>query len=249
MTNAPRRLSAFLACAFLLDALAGIGGAMDYWTFSDKSDGGSGTDCGRVSDISGRVEIRRSTMSDKEPSHRAMPADRLRPGDVVSVPSGGRLEWKSGNNVVVTVGSDAGVRLEGVAMADFPGGISLSRLNFELLRGEARIQVRLNETRPESVLVRSGGNEILLARGDLLANATGQWRIAVLAGGAEWRPHVGMPPRRIGAGRTVDARGERALSASEAAALTERLPFSFELTRLALPPTPFSGDGDEQSGP
>jgi hypothetical protein len=242
----PGRLFALFIFVSLFAILAGIAEALDHWI---APGGGSGTDCGRISDLAGKVEIRHPIMADEDPPVRAGLANRLRPGDIVSVPSGGRLEWKSGRNVVVTVGSDAGVRMEGVTTADFPGGISLNRLNFELLRGEARIQVRLNETRPESVLVRIGGNEILLIRGNLFVKATDQWHATVSDGWAEWRPHAGIPPRRIEAGRKIDVSGDSELSVSEVAELAERLPFSFELIRLALPPTPFLGDGDEQDGP
>jgi hypothetical protein len=154
-----------------------------------------------------------------------------------------------GQNTIVTIGPGSRLQLEGVRNVADPDGVVMARLEFRLVEGEARIQVRLNQSRPEGVLARLPGVEFLLSRGDLALAASGAWRGVALEGGAELRLRPAASFRPLSAGLAADPAGEAELSLVELEAIRGRLPFSFELTRLALPPYPPAGDGDELDGP
>ncbi|MDR1533516.1 MAG: FecR family protein [Planctomycetota bacterium] len=206
-------------------------------------------EAGRISDLAGKVEIGRAGGSGREKPVEAGLADRLRAGDELTVPAGGRLEWKAGGNTVITVGPNSRLVLEGTLGIPLPGGAVLSRRSFRLLQGEARIQVRLNLDRPEGVLARLSGADFLLLRGDVSLNASGGWNGAALSGGVEYRPSPGSAILALDAGGVVNASGPGKLSPEEAGMIRERLPFSFELAGFALPPSPARGEGEGLDGP
>lgn len=237
-----------LICLFLL-CLGPTARTVDYWANPGAAGVVEGSDCGQVAGISGLVEMRRSFMTDRERPLQLQVADRLQAGDDILVGPDGRLEWLFGANAVVTAAPGARVRLIGVR--SFPGGsgIVVNRLDFEIIRGELRVQVRLNRVKPEAALVRLSGTETLLLRGDVAFSAAGGWRVGVLGGDAEVVLRKDGAPVSVKAGNTLSASGAVSSTAPEIAGILARLPFSFELTRLALPPLPAPGDDDEPRGP
>lgn len=216
--------------------------AADYWVPFSSPGVVTNNDCGFVAAAEGGILVRRSFHSDATDGTRAHVADRLYSGDGLSVPLNGRLEWVSGNNIVVVLGSDARATLGGLRTFTDAGGNKVLRLDLKLIQGECRVQVRLNELRPEAVLVSLGDEiEVLVQRGDVELAAGGSWRVASLSGSVQARIKRGTvtgAPFTIGEGTAVDGTGEKGLDAQELASAQRRLPFSFELVSAALPPLP-----------
>ncbi len=238
--------------ALLLLAPTRPAAAADYWTSADNPGVATNNDCGVVSALSGAPRIRRAFMSERDQALPAGLADRLHAGDVVEVPEDGRLEWTTGHNVVVVAGPGSRVRLEGLRNFAAPDGSRVARLDARLLKGEMRLQVRLNQERPEAALVALEGSDALLERGDLALSAGGGWFCATLGGEALARLKRGGSvgaPFAVAEMATIGLQGEGKLDNAAASGLRARLPFSFELMTAALPPLPALGAGTEALGP
>ncbi len=223
-------------------------GAADFWSPANNPGIGTTNDCGVVSFINGGVSIKRSFQTQEEKALHLGLADRIHSGDILETQANGRLEWTSGNNIVVTLGMNSRVRLNGLrTFSDNVGNPSL-RLDLTLLSGEMRIQVRLNTDRPEAVLAGLSGTEILVKRGDACLVEGGQWRAALLSGeawGRAVRGGLNGVPFKLEAERLVGSAGENTLTGKDIAGIKTRLPFSFETERLARQPEPSMGDEPE----
>ena len=229
-----------VSALFVLAAVAQCVAA-DLWVAATDPAIVTNNDCGQIAAISGRPMIRRSFHTGDAEGVAANIADRISSGDELVVPAGSRIEWITGVNTVAVLGSGGRVRFDGLRTFVNADGMETARLDVTVLAGEARVQVRLNESKPETVLAVLGGAEILVARGDVELFANGSWRGAVLAGQAAARNRRGaMPgaPFAINAGTIVDVSGESRLSTEETNAIKLRVPFSFESARAALPPIP-----------
>lgn len=234
----------FIALILSLVVQAAVSPAGDYWTNATEPGVATNNDCGVVSDVLGSPVIRRAFMAGDDRGLVAFAADRLNTGDEILVPENGRLEFVSGNNVVIVLGPGARVKFSGLRTFIMKSATPATRLDLHLLAGGARIQARLNRERPESVLIALDGAEMLLTRGDAEVSAEGGWYASALAGSAELRLRragvTGAPftlPQGMGIGNT----GEGRLDADETAAVKRRLPFSFETYSAALPPRPAVG--------
>ena len=235
------RYSFTLVSAFLVLAAISRCAAADAWIPATDPAIVTNNDCGQIAALSGRPMIRRSFHTGDAEGVAANIADRISSGDELVVPAGSRIEWVTGVNTVAVLGSGGRVRFDGLRTFVNADGKETARLDVTVLAGEARVQVRLNESRPETVLAVLGGAEILVVRGDVELFANGSWRGAVLSGRAAARNRRGaLPgaPFAIDAGTVVDVSGESRLSAGEADAIKLRVPFSFESARAALPPIP-----------
>lgn len=180
-------------------------------------------------------------MTEDDSGVAAFVAARLNAGDTVEVPTGGRLELFSGNNVAIVLGSGSKARFSGMRAFSVDGSHPVTRLDMRLLAGSARIQVRLNRQRPESVLIVMNGAETLVTRGDVEVSVENGWQASSLAGDAEVRLRrggVAGAPFKLSAALAIGNNGENRIDAEQMAAARERLPFSFELIRAALPPRP-----------
>lgn len=198
-------------------------------------------DCGNISEVSGAPVIRRSFHEKEHVGVTANVADRISSGDELEAPAGSRLEWTTGFNTVVTLAPGTRVRLDGLRSFSDPSGTTAERLDITLLSGELRAQVRLNVERPESVLVAVNGGEVLVTRGDVAVFSGGTWRATVLSDGASARMRRGGvlgAPFPIDPGQIAGLGVQEAAEAAELNDIRARLPYSFELARMALPPLP-----------
>lgn len=216
--------------------------AMDHWAASTTPGMVTNNDCGFVSSVAGYPVIRRSFQAEGSDGAIAHMADRIHSGDEIVVPPGGRLEWTSGNNIVIALGSDSRARLDGLRTFVDPDGNTILRLDIKVTQGACRAQVRLNNQRPESVLVSlNDTTEVLVLRGDVDMLVESAWRVASLSGSAQARIKRGGvvgAPFTVSEGMAVGSVGEESLDTSGMATIKRRLPFSFELTNAALPPLP-----------
>ena len=236
-----RELVVFCIVCLSFLAAPALSNAADHWIPPADPQVVTNNDCGFVSDADGSPVIRRSFHGEGQPGIDARVADRLSSGDELVVPTGSRLEWTSGTNMIVVLGSGSRARLGGLRSFPGPDGRTVTRLDFQLLSGEARVQVRLNDNRPEAVLATLAGAEVLIRRGDVELFADAGWRSVVLTGDAFARVRrggVAGAPFALLPGRAVGLGGEEMLSDTELAAIRRRLPFSFELMNAALPPLP-----------
>lgn len=227
---------------------SGTSAAVDYWTSASNPAINTNNDCGLVAAVSGKVQIRRSFQSDTDTALPLALADRIHSGDILETPAGGRAEWTSGYNLVAVAGSNSRVRFNGLRNFIDSDGKPAVRLDLTLLSGELRVQVRLNRDQPEAVLTALTGSEVLMKRGDVCFVETGQWRSGMLAGEGWGRLIRGSTigePFTIAAGNLVGTAGNSALTGKDIAAIKARLPFSFELERLAKQPEPSMGDEPE----
>lgn len=223
--------------------LSSVGKSEDsaFWRESSHPGMTSTNDCGFISEILGTPQIRRSFMSEKDAGLPAYIADRIHSGDELAVPPGGRLEWTCGNNVIVMLGAGAKAKIEGLRVFQVENGVSASRLDIRLLEGSMRVQARLNEERPEGVLVSVEGAEVLLTRGDVQISAGSPWRVAAISGLVSARLRRGNvvgAPFGFSESVMVEGQGEESLDEEELVAIKFGLPFSFETKRAALPPLP-----------
>ncbi len=237
---------AYFAVGFLPkgEFFSGSAGAVDYWTAASNPAISTNNDCGQVAVVSGKVQIRRSFQSDTDTALPLGLADRIHSGDILEVPAGSRVEWTSGYNLVAVAGGNSRVRFNGLRNFVDSDGKPAMRLDLTLLNGELRVQVRLNLDQPESVLTSLTGSEVLMKRGDVCLVETGQWRCGVLSGEGWGRLIRGTTigePFTIAAGNLVGTAGNNELTGKDIAAIKARLPFSFELERLAKPPEPSMG--------
>lgn len=215
--------------------------AADYWVGPLDPVVVTNNDCGFVSAVTGTPVIRRSFHVGQDNASAAYVADRIHSGDELSAPISSRLEWISGNNIVIVLGESGLARLGGLRTFSDPDGRRVTRLDVTLVQGEMRVQVRRNDDNPEAVLVTMNGAEVLVTRGDIEMYSNSAWHTAALAGEGAARIRrggVAGAPFVYAAGVLVSGNGQETLAATEAAAIKARLPFSFELARAALPPTP-----------
>ncbi|MDR1744371.1 MAG: hypothetical protein LBS30_01300 [Planctomycetota bacterium] len=240
--NAPRRRLPN-PCLLVLLALSAAGGAGagDYWVAANDAGVVTNNDCGAVSGVHGKPAIRRSFLAADAAGIPANIADRVSSGDEILAPSGSRLEMIAGSNIILVFGSGARVRMGGLRNFAGAGGLPVARLDLEVLEGEMRLQVRLNEQKPMAALIRLDGSEVLVRRGDVEIAVQGGWRAAVLSGGASARlVRSGVPgaPFAVDELREVGSGGDGELGENEKLAIRARLPFSFETRGAALPPLP-----------
>ena len=215
--------------------------AVDYWVSSDDAAVITNNDCGFISDVAGHPVIRRSFQDESQPGVPANVADRINSGDELVVPAGSRLEWTTGSNIIVTLGSGTRVRLDGLRSFGSAPDATAARLDVSVVTGAIRVQVRLNEERPDAFLASLSGADILVRRGDVEMFSDNAWRGAVLSGEASARVRRGGVtgvPFMLGEGQSVGAGGQEPLEEAQRSAIRGRLPFSFELVRAALPPLP-----------
>lgn len=229
-------LTTFILLACQLGAAAA-----DYWVPSSDSAVVTNNDCGVISDVAGSPVIRRPFQSESDPGVAVHVADRITSGDELVVPDGSRLEWISGSNMVLVLGSGGRAKLGGLRTFTAPDGAPVTRLDVTLLSGELRVQVRLNRNRPEAVLAALSGAEVLIRRGDIGLYSGNFWRGVALSGEAFARMRrggVSGAPFAFVAGSVVGSAGEERMDESDMNDLKRRTPFSFELVGAALPPIP-----------
>ncbi|MCC8108563.1 MAG: hypothetical protein LIQ30_05845 [Planctomycetes bacterium] len=118
------------------------GNAVDYWASPGDPAVATNNDCGYITAVHGQPQVRRSFHTEDSAGQPLSVADRISSGDELIVPTGSRLEWASGNNVVVVLGSGGRVKLGGIRSFIDPDGRQAARLDFSLLSGEVRLQVR-----------------------------------------------------------------------------------------------------------
>lgn len=229
-------------CLVSLVFLSCPAGAADLWVAGTNPAVISANDCGLVTAVSGAARIRRSFQTEKDAGLDANVADRVNAGDELVTDAGGRIEIAGGANNVIVIGQNARLKLNALRTFAGPSGKQVARLDMELLAGQARVQVRLNTAKPEHVFISCGGMEVLASRGDIAVAAGDVWLAAGLAEGEAVgrtrRGQVTGAPFPIEKGRLVTAGGAADLDDAAAAAMKTRLPFSFELTSVALPPMP-----------
>lgn len=244
-----RRFRILVAVFVFLSIPAGVGvRAADRWVSADDPAVSSNNDCGHVSDVLGEPLIRRSFQDRDQQGSPVHVADRVSAGDELSAPAGTRLEWTTGSNLIVVMGPGARVRLGGLRSFAEPSGAAATRLDVELLAGDLRVQARRNADVPEYLLVSADGGEILVDWGDVVVSSEGAWRGAVLYGEASARMRRGAvtgAPFPMPEGFVSGFGAQERLAEAAADAMRARLPFSFELARLALPPLPAAGRGVE----
>lgn len=231
--------AALCVFAYVMNACAAC--AADLWVSAADPVVVTNNDCGQIVSVSGRPLIHRSFQTDDNAGTPANIADRISAGDELIVPNGARIEWITGANTVAVLGAGGRVRFDGLRSFAGEGGKQVSRLDVTLLAGEMRAQVRLNENTPEALFAALGGGEFLLARGDMEFFSGGDWRGAVVSGSASGRLRHGAmagAPFAVDEGRTVGASGEARMADGEPEAIKQRVPFSFEAIRAALPPLP-----------
>ena len=231
----------FWCAAALLVLTMGWGRCADYWASSTEPGIATSNDCGRVTSVSGKSVVRRSYMTDKDSPLALYAADRLYSGDAIEVAADGLVEWTTGDNLIIVLGPDAAARLEGLRRFADAGGKEVARLDVQLVRGELRAQVRLNENHPESLLVGMSGGEALATRGDVAAYSNNNWRVVALKSQLAARQRRGGAvgaPFTVPDGGAAGGSGEERLDARGLVAIRDRLPFSFESKSTALPPRP-----------
>ncbi len=231
-------------CAFLILVRGSDGNAVDYWASPGDPAVATNNDCGFISAVHGQPQVRRSFQSEDSAGQPLSVADRISSGDELIVPTGSRLEWTSGNNLVVVLGSGGRVKLGGIRSFIDPDGRQAARLDLSLLSGELRLQVRYNSERPESILALMSSGDVVVRRGDVYIFDASQWRCGVLAGTAMSRIRRGGmygAPFAIPAGQYAGPGGQSEFLPDEQEGVRRRLPFTFELVKLARPPVPTLG--------
>lgn len=236
------RRSLLLALACVLPLWSCGGGAEDYWVSAVDPSVVTNNDCGFVSAVSGEAIVRRSYQTGGSEGAAANVADRIHSGDELVVAPDGRLEWTSGNNIVLVLGPGSRVQLGGLRAFTGLDGIPVLRLDVKLLQGGCRVQVRLNEERPEAVLISlADAAEALVMRGDAQVRANGDWVVSTVSGEAFARIRRGATTGAafvVTVGTAAGSGGEERINEDGIAAIKERLPFSFEQVNAALPPLP-----------
>lgn len=231
-------LHGIILCLFISGS---VGRCADFWVSGTDASVVTSNDCGQISATHGLPVVVRSFQQAGSPGVKAMITDKVYSGDEVHVPDGSRLEIVSGSNVAMVFGEGSRVRFSGLRWLGASGKSGASRLDLELVAGEMRVQVRRNMTRPESVLVSAGEAQFLIKEGDVCLTNSSSWQGAVLAGEGMGRLRRGATigaPFAIPEGTTVGEGGAGELAADSRSRFTALLPFSFELTRTALPPLP-----------
>lgn len=232
--------SAAILLAAIMLPMASVSAA-DFWVGATDASVSTNNDCGFVTATHGGATIRRSFHPAGDSGVTAHIADRVNSGDELVAPPGGRIEIVSGDNIVLVVGDSSRVKLSGLRIFTGPMGNTVTRLDLEVVSGEARIQVRLNEQKPECVLAALNGAEVLVSRGDIVLFSQTGWMATSMAGEAMGRIKRGTvvgAPFVIGDRRSVGGDGDSSLEASLGDAMRARLPFSFEMISAALPPAP-----------
>lgn len=231
----------FIAACILALAAEAVVNAADPWVNANDAAIVTNNDCGFITTTHGSAQIRRSFLADSDPGAPAHIADRVNSGDILYTPDGSRIEMVSGGNIVLVLGSGSRVKLNGLRNFIEASGKPATRLDLEIISGDVRIQVRRNEEKPEYVLAALEGVDVLVSRGDIAVTTSGGWLVSTLSGevgGRVRRGNVVGAPFTIGTGHTVGGAGDAQLTDAAANALRVRLPFSFELAALALPPMP-----------
>lgn len=230
-----------LVPAVCLIALSTGVNAVDYWVSPGDQAVATNNDCGSISEVSGAAVVRRSFYEKGHPGIAANVADRISSGDELEAPAGSRLEWITGSNVVVTLAPGSRARLDGLRSFLDPSGVMAERLDVTLLSGEARVQVRMNSDYPASALVAVNGAEVLVTRGDAAVFSGDVWRATTLSGDVAARMRRGGvqgAPFPIAPGQVAGLGIQETADEAALNAVRLRLPFSFELARMALPPLP-----------
>lgn len=238
MTFCILRFIAFCIAGLAAEALVS---AADPWINANDPAIVTNNDCGFITAAHGTAQIRRSFLADDEAGAPAHVADRVNSGDMLHTPNDSRVEMVSGSNVVLVVGSGSRVKLGGLRSFTDVSGQTATRLDVEVLSGDVRIQVRRNDEKPEYVLAAVEGAEVLVSRGDVALTTGGGWQASTLAGvaaGRVRRGNVTGAPFEIAGGHMLGGGGDVPLTQAASNALRGRLPFSFELATLALPPLP-----------
>lgn len=216
-------------------------GGESFWIDASDVTVATSDDAGVVSGVWGQALLKGQYMESDEQGMRIGISDRVGAGDEITTAANARVEIVTGNNLVSVIGPSSSIRILGVRGFDGGDGRKLSRLDLQILEGTVRSQVRESVSRPESVLLDLGGAQCLVTRGDAAASVGAAWRVAVLAGSVSCRIKQGggtSAPYDVTAGRVADADGVGELSGQALADLKSILPFSYEIHRAALPPTP-----------
>jgi hypothetical protein len=212
--------------------------AADMW-FSPTAKGVTTTnDCGVVAALKGDPRVRRGYQLSTAAGEYLSLSDKLHAGDEILTGPEGLVEVASGKNVMILAGPNTALRFLGLRLIEQNAAKKTSRLDAELVAGSVRMQVRLNTSTPESVLLNAAVMASLLERGDCVAILADSWRLTVLEGGAECRLGQADVPVEVGAGRTLAPDGAEPIAAESIAEIKTRLPFAYEIRRAALPPNP-----------
>lgn len=212
--------------------------ATDAWSEPAETAVVVNNDCGVVSGIWGGATIKGQFMTAKERGAAVDLFDRVNAGDEIETSGNAKLEFSTGNNLVSLVGPNSKIKIIGVRTFLDSAGKPATRLVIKLLQGSLRVQARLNSENPESVMVDAGGVLVLVTRGDAFVSNDKGWKIAAMAGEVLHRTPNGQPSG-LNAGETIAQNNSvESLSGKEMAAMMTALPFSFEIRRAALPPTP-----------
>lgn len=235
------RCCAFIMCLFALCARADAAGAADMWVAATDPAVVTNNDCGQIASVTGRPMIHRSFQAQEAEGTAVNIADRISSGDELIVPPGSLVEWTAGANTVAVLGPGGRVRFDGARVFAAADGREAVRLDVTVISGELRAQARENENRPEMIRAALNGAEFLLTRGDAAFVSGELWQAAVLSGEASGRLRRGAMPGAafaLEAGTMVDAAGQAAIGEDGMNAVKQRVPFSFETARAALPPLP-----------
>lgn len=228
-----------LAVMFAFTCRAATGS--DFWVSGTDASVVTNNDCGFISGIHGQPVIIRSFHDASAPGIRANLTDRINSGDEIRVPADSRLEVTSGSNVVAVAGAGSRVKFLGSRNFGTSESREVSRIDMELITGELRVQVRMNESRPELALVTTGSGEFLIRRGDVDVITSISWQTSVLSGDAQVRLRRGGTtgaPFTLSEGNLLGVGGQAALTSEVRERIRTRVPFSFETKRAALPPQP-----------
>lgn len=231
--------TAFALAGFILMAAAGLQAA-DLWMAANTPGVSMSNDCGNILHVSGSAWVKPAFAAAEERGARLFVSDRLNGGDTINTSGDGLVEFVTGNNILTTVGPGSIVHLGGVRTIPGDGDAMDRRFDLTVEKGEVRVQVRLNQSLPEHALVEAGPQRVLLSRGDFALSTGGVWSLAAIAGEVSYRyKGTGMDaPLTLQAGESIVAGTVGTMAGNDVEKLTALLPFSYELFRAALPPTP-----------
>ncbi|MDR3210568.1 MAG: hypothetical protein LBU79_01475 [Planctomycetota bacterium] len=235
--------------AFLLGGVLCLGAsslpAVDRWVDAVNPAVTSNNECGIVNGVWGNALVRKGFQDPKAPGSVVGQTDRLQAGDQVETAARSRLEFSSGNNILVLIGPTSKVKILGLRSFTNTDGVVTNRLDLQLVEGMVRFQARLNELIPECALGEAGNLGVLLTRGDVVLSGGRNPRFAVLAGNVSFRHRLGASnwsdEDSVIAGSGFADGAAITVAGEEAERLLEILPFSFEILRNALPPLPPPG--------
>ena len=236
-----RRIMRVLFSSVMIIAATVFGSVVcgaDGWYEPDAASAGVNDDCGMVSGIWGGVKVRGQFLTAKDSGVAPELFERVNGGNEIETADNGRIEIVTGNNTVSLIGPNSKVKIVGVRLFTDGNGKSAMRLAIELQQGVVRVQVRLNAENPESVSVDAGGVSALVMRGDAVVSGGSDWKVSALAGTALYRTAQGAPTHLTASETGSLNGGVTGLPNAEAAALATSLPFSFDISRATLRPSP-----------